>query len=119
MSTLAINLLGPPRLQLDGDSLSLKTRKALALLAYLAVTAQLHDRDALAELLFPDADRERGRSNHRQALFVLRAAIGGSGLPLTASPSPWRTAKASRWTYGDPASREESSRDVYDHRPSS
>ena len=41
-------------------------RRALALVVYLAVTGQPHSRDALAALLWPDADEEQGRRAVRE-----------------------------------------------------
>jgi len=51
MPKLALYLLGPPRVELDGQAVPLGRRKAVALLAYLALTRQPHSRDALATLL--------------------------------------------------------------------
>ncbi len=41
MSRLAIFLLGAPRIELDGQPVETDTRKASALLAFLAVTGRL------------------------------------------------------------------------------
>ena len=38
MTTYALHLLGPPRLEVDGAIVRVGRRKAMALLAYLAVT---------------------------------------------------------------------------------
>ncbi len=76
MSRLVLSFLGPPLVELDGVPVALKLRKAMALLAYLAVTGGRHGRDELAELLFARQDRDRGRSNLRQALSLLRDATG-------------------------------------------
>jgi len=51
-------------------------RVAVGLLAYLAVTAEPHSRDELAELLFSEQGREYARSNLRQSLSLLGSAIG-------------------------------------------
>ena len=51
MSRLALYLLGPPRLERAGVPLEFDTRKIIALVAYLAVTAQPHTREALITLL--------------------------------------------------------------------
>jgi DNA-binding SARP family transcriptional activator len=51
MSRLALYLLGPPRPELDGEPIHIGRRKAMALLAYMAATGQLHSRDSLATLL--------------------------------------------------------------------
>jgi len=48
MSQLTLYLFGPPRLEMDGNPIHLPRRKALALLAYLAVSGQEHSRDRLA-----------------------------------------------------------------------
>jgi len=48
MSRLTLHLLGSPEIRLDEQPLALRERKALALLVYLAVTAEPHQREALA-----------------------------------------------------------------------
>jgi serine/threonine-protein kinase len=57
---------------------SLLTRpRRLALLAYLATARSgLHRRDTLLALFWPDLDQEHARAALRQALHVLRAALG-------------------------------------------
>ena len=55
MSKLKLFLLDTPQLEIDGRPIELERRKALALLAYLAVTEKSHGRDSLAALLWPDA----------------------------------------------------------------
>ena len=40
MPQLSLFLLGPPRLELDGEPLDIGRRKAVALFAYLAVTGE-------------------------------------------------------------------------------
>ena len=76
MSRLALYFLGPPRVYLDGSIVEIRRRKVLALLSYLAVAAQRHSRDELAELLFSEQDREHARANIRQTLSFLGSAIG-------------------------------------------
>jgi DNA-binding SARP family transcriptional activator len=56
------------------------TRKATALIAYLAVTAQPQARDSLAALLWPDAEPERARGALRRTLSTLRTGLGGDEL---------------------------------------
>lgn len=50
MSHLALFLLGSPHIECDGIPIDVDTRKAIALIAYLAVTQQSHTRDTLAAL---------------------------------------------------------------------
>jgi len=75
--SLAIDLLGPPVMLADGVPLAVDTRKATALLAYLAVEGGVHNRDSLAELLWPDYATDRGRAALRRTLSTLRSALGG------------------------------------------
>jgi predicted ATPase/DNA-binding SARP family transcriptional activator len=80
MSRLALYLLGPPRIELDGVPVHVSRRKAVALLAYLAVTGQRYRRDALATLLWPEQDQRRARANLRRALTALRDVLGDGWL---------------------------------------
>jgi DNA-binding SARP family transcriptional activator len=52
------------------------TRKATALLAYLAVSEQPQRRATLAALLWPDTDEQKARGALRRTLSVLRSALG-------------------------------------------
>ena len=74
---LRVYLFGPPRIERDGKAVEPDTRKAIALLAYLAVTGRAEGRDRLAALLWPDADEERARGALRRTLSVLRTALSG------------------------------------------
>lgn len=76
MSLLALYFLGFPRVSLDAATVEIDRRKVIALLVYLAVTAQRHNRDELAEMLFGKQDREHARADLRQTLSLLRNAIG-------------------------------------------
>lgn len=51
MSSVTLPLFGPPQVQVGGQALHLRKRKAEALLAYLALTRTAHSRDTLATLL--------------------------------------------------------------------
>src|SRR6266487_6070836 len=80
MVLLAIELLGPPRIALAGGILTLRMRKDLALLAYLAVEQQHpHSRETLVGLLWPDSPEEAARNNLRVALASLRRLLGAAG----------------------------------------
>ena len=75
---LKLELLGPPAMTVDEAPVVVDTRKATALLAYLAVSGQPHRRDALAGLFWPDADTSRAGGALRRTLSALRTAIGAS-----------------------------------------
>ena len=76
MSELRLRLLGPPLVELDGQPVQLGRHKAIALLAYLAVTRRSHGRDALATLLWPDLDQSAARAELRRTLSLLHRALG-------------------------------------------
>jgi DNA-binding SARP family transcriptional activator len=69
-----LRLLGVPHLTLNGQPLRLRTRKSLALLAYLALEPGPHSRDELAELLWPERP-ETARKALRLELHHLRRAL--------------------------------------------
>lgn len=79
MASLSVELLGAPRVTVDGQSISVDTRKAIALLAYLAATHQLVARDTLAALLWPEYGQERARASLRRTLSALRKGLGPFG----------------------------------------
>ena len=79
---LGLYLLGPPRIERDGVPVRLDRRKAIALVAYLAVTGQSHRRDSLVNLLWPDYDSSRGRAALRRTLYTLRNALGSDWLAV-------------------------------------
>jgi DNA-binding SARP family transcriptional activator len=78
MSQLTMRLFGGFEAQAgDGRPLTVPTRKAQALLAYLSLTpGQAHPRDKLAALLWTEASPAAARNALRQTLFVLRKALG-------------------------------------------
>lgn len=76
MSRLALFLFGSPRIELEGAPVEVNRRKAVALVAYLAVTAESHSRDALATLLWPDYDQSQARATLRRTLSVLNQLLG-------------------------------------------
>jgi predicted ATPase/DNA-binding SARP family transcriptional activator len=82
MAGLTLYLFGPPRLELAGADVRLDTRKAVALLAYLALTGQAHSRETLAALLFPEYDDDRAFANLRRTLWSLNKAGLGPYLDL-------------------------------------
>lgn len=96
MNDLRLFFLGPPRIETDGVALSFDTRKAVALLAYLAVEGSSITRDAAAALLFPDYEPERAYANVRRTLWALNKAglgaqldISGEMVGLRRDPGVW------------------------------
>ena len=71
MSYLQLTLFGQPQLRQNDQLIDLKSRKGLALLAYLAVEESNQSRDGLAALLWPEYDQSRARANQRRTLFTL------------------------------------------------
>jgi len=81
-ASLRLLLLGPPQLERDGRLVEIDRRKAIALFAYLAVTKQVHSREALATLLWPDYSQDRAFANLRLALWSLNKALGKAWLEV-------------------------------------
>ena len=77
MARLSLTLLGGFQARLEpGGAVSLPTRKAQALLAYLALPlGQAHPRSKLAALLWGGIREESARKSLRQALFEIRKAL--------------------------------------------
>ena len=73
---LVLHFLGPPQLYLDDVPISAERRKAVALLAYLAVEGGRHTRDSLSALLWPDYDQSKAFANLRHTLWEVQKAIG-------------------------------------------
>jgi DNA-binding SARP family transcriptional activator len=83
MGQLTIGLLGQLQVTLDGRPVSgLAYAKVRALLAYLAVEACPHGRDALSELLWPQQPPAAARRSLRVALTTLRHALGDQAAPV-------------------------------------
>jgi predicted ATPase/DNA-binding SARP family transcriptional activator len=76
MSQLALYLLGPPRIELGDEPVHISRRKAVALLAHLAVEGGLHRRDSLAALIWPEYDRSSARADLRRTLSLLNRKLG-------------------------------------------
>jgi len=79
MASLAMFLLGPPRLERDGAPLQFDTRKILALAAYVAMAGPV-SRDALMALLWPELEPSRAQGVLRRNLSLLKKALAGEWL---------------------------------------
>jgi DNA-binding SARP family transcriptional activator len=73
---LEIKLLGRYEVKLDGRPVTLPSRPAQSLLAYLALSAgTAHRREKLAGLLWPESSDDNARRNLRQSLWHIRKAL--------------------------------------------
>ena len=73
---LELKLFGHPEIHRDERLLTdIQLGKALALLAYLAVTGRAHNRSVLAGLLWGDMSEARARDNLTKALGALRPQL--------------------------------------------
>ena len=85
MQHLSIRLLGRPEILLDGQPARFPTRKALALLVYLAAADEAQSRETLMALLWPDSATASAQASLRSALNRLRTALGDAGGMVVAS----------------------------------
>ena len=74
--TLSLALLGKFALARNGQPIDLRSKKAQALLIYLALTGKPQSREHLATLLWGDRFDDQARRSLRQAVFALRKAVG-------------------------------------------
>ena len=88
-------------MEIEGSPLAVDTRKAVALLAYLATTRRPAGREAIAALLWPEADGADARGALRRTLSVLRAGLGEPGLVVDRSTVALDTAAfdVDLWTF--------------------
>ena len=82
--TITLKLLGDPHLHTaDGRDVSLSSRKALALIAYLCQSpGMVASREKIADLLWGNSDGEHARNSLRQTLAVLRRNLADFGVDL-------------------------------------
>ncbi len=77
MAFLHLTLLGGFSARVDARPVMFPSRKARALLAYLALSpGKPHSRDKLAALLWGDSAEPQARNSLRQCLFVIRRILG-------------------------------------------
>lgn len=80
MAVLDVRVLGELEVEFDGTAVALPTsRRARALLAWLALWPGAHTRARLAALLWPDVLDASARASLRSALWALRASLGPGG----------------------------------------
>lgn len=72
MGQLQLLLFGTPIVKHDETTLTFSTRKALALLVYLAVEGGVHSRKTLSEAFWLELDAQHGRAALRATLLELR-----------------------------------------------
>src|SRR5690606_31664249 len=80
MTGLSIKVLGDVEIRVDDEPLDVDTRKATALLIFLAVTGNSAARDHLCSLLWSELEPDRARAALRRTLSVLRRALDGRWL---------------------------------------
>ncbi|MFL7892696.1 MAG: AAA family ATPase [Anaerolineales bacterium] len=68
-------LFGAPHLEHQDQPVSLDTRKALALLAYLLLTGEPQSRDTLATFFWPESGQKSARAALRRTLSALRGGV--------------------------------------------
>jgi DNA-binding SARP family transcriptional activator/predicted ATPase len=76
VKSLRLSLLGTPVIEVDGQPLVVDTRKAVAILGFLAITGHPQSRAVVADLLWPELDGERAGAALRRTLSALRAGLG-------------------------------------------
>jgi DNA-binding SARP family transcriptional activator/predicted ATPase len=117
MSGLEFYFWGSPRIYRDGVLLNFDTRKAVAVLAYLAFHPEGLGRDTVSALLWPEYDQEHARAALRRTLSTLRAAVGAGWeqwFEIEREHIGWRNA-ASYWVDVDRFHQLVSSRRTHGH----
>lgn len=72
-----MRLLGAFGVEREGDCAVFRTRKTASLLSYLTYYAGRRiSKDLLVDLLWPDADADKGRQSLRMAVSALRSSLG-------------------------------------------
>ena len=71
-----VTLLGSPEIRRGGELVSVDTRKAIGVLAYLATAGAPVSRDVLCLVFWPESTQARARGALRRTLSSLRSAVG-------------------------------------------
>ena len=82
MTQIEFLFFGPPCFRVNGTAVKISRRKAVALAAYLAVTAKPHSREKLATMFWPESDPARSRASLRKALSLITKVLGKSWLDI-------------------------------------
>jgi len=77
---LALHFLGIPQLNLDDTPITTDRRKAVALLAYLAVGRGKYTREFLSGFFWPDYDQSKAFSNLRRTIWEVHQVLGENWL---------------------------------------
>jgi hypothetical protein len=80
-TSLRLRLLGLPSIEQRGQPIALPA-KAIALLAYLALTQPTSPRSRLIGLLWPESGDEAGRKNLRNLLWTIHKALGEEAIEV-------------------------------------
>src|SRR5512138_2573657 len=78
---LVLKFLGLPQIHLDENPVATDRRKAIALLAYLAVNGieylrQKYSRESLSTLLWPDYEQSKAFTNLRRTIWEIHQTLG-------------------------------------------
>lgn len=82
LSQLTLALLGAPQIRLADQEVNIGRSKAVALLAYLALTPQPVTRETLLTLLWSDYEPQAAQAQLRQMLWAIQKAIGKAWLQV-------------------------------------
>jgi DNA-binding SARP family transcriptional activator len=74
--SLHLYFLGPPRIELNDQSIALNRRKIAALIAFLSIERGQHQRATLSSLLWPDYEQTKAYKNLRQTLWEIQRTLG-------------------------------------------
>lgn len=80
MAQLTLQVLGMPRVQVDGAAVHIARRRTLACAVYLAVTGQTQSRETLATLFWPEENQQNARADLRRTLHLLHRTFGADRL---------------------------------------
>lgn len=75
-----MTFFGSPRITRAGRDVAFDTRKAVAIVAFLALEGGTQPRERLAAMFWPDADPEHARGALRRTLSVIRTSAVGDAL---------------------------------------